>query len=270
MDIAILECGRRREVLKMQEDDRFFDGFSWAVLTAFAGPVAACRFELGDTLYDTRRAYEGTWGEALPYISWSIQVRSPSKSATAQSQSGSVTFSDNWNQRVDFDLRDYRKNTKTEIETAQGRLYTLLWKGDLGCLDETREAPPVPVLAMNILSDLPKALDHFKGSAPATSRTLFLIPYDRSHELLRSKCQRIGDALSMRFDSGVLLASPEQAGLISETGFAPTARIACFCVDGKRSHVEDLLKQTLYRPAKEKETDRDNFRLASHGHLQAL
>jgi len=39
----------------------YFDGFSWALPNAFADALALCRFEQGDMLYDTRRAYEGEW-----------------------------------------------------------------------------------------------------------------------------------------------------------------------------------------------------------------
>ena len=49
------------------QSDNFLDGFLWAVPTAFSDPLAACRFEQGDILYDTKKAYEGTWGRS-PYL----------------------------------------------------------------------------------------------------------------------------------------------------------------------------------------------------------
>jgi hypothetical protein len=103
-----------------QADD-YFDGFSWAVPVAFAEPLAACRFEEGDILYDTRRAYEGTWGEALPHIKHSIQVRSPMRGpGTKPEKEEESVFTDNWNMTVVFTLTDYKANKTKEITTTQG------------------------------------------------------------------------------------------------------------------------------------------------------
>lgn len=42
----------------------FFSGFKWAVPGAFSDAVALCRFEEGDTLYDTKNAYNDDWEKA--------------------------------------------------------------------------------------------------------------------------------------------------------------------------------------------------------------
>ena len=50
----------------LESSSGYFDGFAWAVPVAFGLPLEYCRFEEGDTLYDTRGAYAGTWAEAAP------------------------------------------------------------------------------------------------------------------------------------------------------------------------------------------------------------
>jgi hypothetical protein len=72
--------------MSTNQTDEYFDGFNWAVPVAFAEPLAACRFEQGDILYDTRRAYEGSWGDALPHIKYSIQVKSPMRGPSTKSE----------------------------------------------------------------------------------------------------------------------------------------------------------------------------------------
>jgi len=259
--------------MNTQGTNEFFDGFSWAIPTAFAEPLAACRFEQGDVLYDTRRAYEGPWGEALPHIRYSIQVKSPLRGpATKTEKEEESVFTDNWNQAVVFAFTEHKKNEMRETKTTQGRLYTLLWKGDLSSLDEDVPAPPVPALAMQILRDLPKAMDHlrtamFKG---AGKRTVFLMPYDRTRQLLRGKLREVQTSLvdfKTRFD----FIQPEEAGLTADAGFAPTVSIACFCIEGAtESLVEKAVKKALYKPAKEKKTSAERFRITAHGHLLGI
>jgi len=50
----------------MNED--FFSCFAWALPKAFKDPIVSCCFEQGDVLYDTPKAYEGTWADALQHL----------------------------------------------------------------------------------------------------------------------------------------------------------------------------------------------------------
>lgn len=262
--------------MKANEQGEYFDGFAWALPSAFAEPLGACRFEQGDALYDTNHAYEGTWGEAVPRVSYMIQVKHPPRGAVTKARKEEESaFSDNWRQRVVFDLTDYEKKETVEFTTTQGRLYSLLWTGNLGCVDERACDPPVPTLAMGILGDLPKAVHHFRGSVvPDTKRgSMFLMPHDRARELLTTKFRKVKDALSASFTTRLAFARarPGEAGLRSQSGFAPTVEIVCFFVaDESPAVVEKILKNVLHKPAKNKKTKKEKFRIRAHGHLQAV
>ena len=259
--------------MSTEETIEFFDGFSWALPTAFAEPLAACRFEQGDVLYDTRRAYQGTWGEALPHIKYSLQVKSPLGGPVAKTEKEEESvFTDNWNQAVIFTFTEHRKKEIREITTTQGRLYTLLWKGDPNLLGEGTAAAPVPALAMQILRDLPKAMDHLRKTVlkGANKRTVLLMPYDRTRQLLRGKLREVQTSLA-DFKTRLDFVRPEEAGLTADAEFAPTVSIACFCVeDASVSVVEEAVKKALYKPAKEKKTAAERFRITAHGHLTRI
>jgi hypothetical protein len=181
-------------------------------------------------------------------------------------------FADNWNMTVVFSFTDHKENKTGEVTTTQGRLYSLLWKGDLRYIDKDAPPPPMPTLAMQILRDLPRATDHvrksvLKGEARAC---VFLMPYDRTRQLLKSKFRKVEDSLK-GFKTRICFVSPAEAGLPSETGFAPTVSIACFCVHGTPdSAVEQALKKALYTPSKDKKTDKDLFRITAHGYLVTI
>jgi hypothetical protein len=251
----------------------FFDGFAWAVPTAFAEPLAACRFEQGDVLYDTRRAYEAQWGEALPHITHSLQVKSPLRGAAPKSEKEEESvFTDNWSQAVVFGLTEHKKKETKEVKTTQGRLYTLLWKGDLRVLDAKTAAPHVPALAMQLLRDLPRAMGHVRkaGRRGAKKKVAFLMPYDPTRQLLRSKLREVQTALADH-KTQLDFVPPEEVGLAADAGFAPTVSIACFRVEGaSESVVEKAVKRALYKPAKERKTAVERFRVTAHGHLESL
>ena len=49
-------------------------------------------FQVGDTIYDTALAYEGTWADALPHIRTCLQVVDARKAAPASFTPGEVSF----------------------------------------------------------------------------------------------------------------------------------------------------------------------------------
>ena len=113
----------------------YIDVFSWAVSEAFCEPLNKCRFELGDTLYDSRLAYEGAWEDALPHLTYGVQVLNPPRGpATKATQGEESVFESNWFQPVELALKRFREKTSESIKSTQGALYSLLWKGQLDIL----------------------------------------------------------------------------------------------------------------------------------------
>jgi len=261
----------------MQEintNKEFLEEFAWAIPNAFKYPLSTCRFEQGDLLYNTPKAYQGTWGKALPDISFIAQIKYPPRSLASKSQDdkGSV-FATNWNSKVIFELDDRRANKKKTVITTQGRLYMMLWKGDSSFLDKNTNDPLPPVSPMSIVKNdnLAKTVGYFKHLANRmTYPKVFIMPFDRTSLLLSSKFAKIQEHLG-EFIIKTKLALPEQTGLISDTGFIPTLRVACFYIDHELSkEVKAALKKALYKSSKNKKSQREHFRLKAHGHFEEL
>ena len=257
----------------MQDDTQngFFTEFCWAVPKAFRDALAACRFEPGDTLYDTARAYDGTWSEALPHITHSIQIRSlGSGGAVISNENLDSAFSENWRQAVVLDLTEYPSRITRSMTTRQGRVYTMLWTGDLSVLAETSPEPPVPRLPQEFLRDLqtsvPWFLDHYgrKLERPV----LFIFPLDGTRHLLLAKSKRIQASLSEAFAPILVMASASEVELPNASAYVPTSKVACFIIDTDRiDEVFLKLKQALYVPAVNKKTEAERFRLEAHGFM---
>lgn len=250
----------------MKSED-YFPSFAWAVRKAFKEPLASCRFEQGDILYDTHKAYEGTWGDALNYLRFSIQIKSGSISKMGNSED--FAFSNNWRQRVELDLTEYPSKKSRFIITTQGRLYMTLWKGDLRQLDLDTPEPPVPKLAADILKELPSMVDFFKHHSKNLKHPVFFImPFDETQDILFFKRQKVESSLIKEFKLDMNLVTPEKIGIQNSGDYVPTLRIACFITDTPEiNKVYSSLKSALYVPSEERKTNVDRFRLESHGYL---
>ena len=156
----------------------YFDGFSWALPNAFADALALCRFEQGDMLYDTRRAYEGEWASAVRHIKHRVEVTFPLRGGGARSSdSEDSAFEDNWNSKVVIRLVDHRESREREVTTTQGNLYSLLWRGDLAVLDGQSSSPPLG--ARHLLAKLNLVLDSLRSGNVRTigSSTVFPVAF---------------------------------------------------------------------------------------------
>jgi hypothetical protein len=251
----------------------FFAEFVWAIPKAFRVPLATCRFEQGDILYNTPLAYEGSWAEALKHIKLSIQVKSPTRGPVSKTEEDTDSmFSNNWTQPVSLNLTDHAYNTTRTIETTQGRLYTTLWRGDLEQLEGHSPAPSIPELPRDIIKKklLPAVASHCIGryAEGLEHPCIFIMPFDETSNILRTKFSKVRIALFNQLDLKIILVSPTAAGLASINDFVPTMKLALFLmngVDSERAFL--LLKDALYVPSKDKKTDKDHFRLGSHGYL---
>lgn len=266
----------------IHKTDKFFKGFAWALPSAFAEPLANCQFERGDVLYNTKQAYEGTWNEALPHIKYSIQVLSPMRGTNIKlekntekktEEMATFIFKNNWKSNVEFTLTDYKTKKTTQIKTTQGRLYSLLWKGDISILDNTLSDPPVPILAKQVLKNILDESEFVKKNIPNAiqDKIVFLMPFDSSRQILKMKLEKVENALS-KFIYHSCFFSPYEINPSQENGlqkeFAPTVKIACFTIENESiSNIERTLKQVLYTPAKEKKTEKEMFRINAHGLL---
>jgi hypothetical protein len=248
----------------------FFTEFKWAVPYAFSSAIASCRFEQGDVLYNTPLAYNGTWGEVEQHINHSLQVKFPPRSSSADMGNNDASvFSANWSAKVVFELHNHKTKTTELIETTQGRLYTLLWKGNLERY--LKESISAPKQAAELLDELDLAVNFIKQKIAADKniKGFFIIPFCPASSQLIEKQKNLDSVFSHLNSfkkSEFNINEIEQAPYLD---YVPTTKIVSFFFDEKTNatQISDLIKKALYKPSKDKKTGKVNFSVSNHGLL---
>lgn len=241
-------------------------GFAFPVPTAFYGPLASCRFEQGDVLYSDAIAYEETWGDSLKSLNYIIQVISPIRGSVSGSggeqqgkPSADVAFRDNSETEVCFELRDVKANKKTTHTTKQGQLYSLLRTGDLSALERPFE---VPVGLRGASKELPRlSLRTYAGEGKRLFAFFGLMGTDHLYQKLEALNQAFGESCQL---------TKTHVSEISELegmDMNPLLKLFVYSVDMTDEEVDAAVKSVLYKPAKEKKTDKEVWRLNAHGLL---
>lgn len=230
------------------------NGFAWGVMRAFADPLSVCRFEEGDVIHGPKH---------------SLQVRSPRRgTAIKADEEQESAFAANWNSPAEIMLVEQKSGDSRNIRTTQGRLYCLVWKGDLNVLEGND--PPIPLLVGSLLSQLTEIASSIVASLPPTARGgfVFVTPYCTVSRRLWTKRSSIYEALA-QFNAKDVGLRLDKAGLRDHGAFAPTVELSCIVCSGdvKKSVIEASLKTVLHKPNKDKKTDRDGFQLKRHGLL---
>lgn len=258
----------------MDNNSKYFDDFVWAVPISFSDPLSKCRFEQGDMLYDTKKTYEEPWGEALKIMNYSIQISFPSRAQTAKTnQEAEIVFSSNWDSEVVFDLYNYKVGKKEKITSTQGRLYTLLWKGDLDSILNPGKSCSKPLIVKDAMKKLDLIKTHITKTMQIDYKYIFFFPYDLTNQILRNKIQNV----KMKFDQQRTLITytlnhmtAKDINLPSAELYAPTLKFAIFAITGELELINKCLKDALYTPSKNKKTQKEMFRLKTHGRLIQL
>lgn len=241
----------------------FFSGFSWAVPTAFSDAVALCRFEQGDTLYDTRKAYEESWAEAKKHIHHWLQVRYPSHAKTVAGESPGGVFENNWSSEVRVDLyKDFKKVGDGQIQTTQGRLYTALWTGNVGVLQMEYQEPRVPLNVQKVNRKLQETEN--RAGEFSQGNQIFVMARDLSNKISKAKYSKVFSKLRNHLSGDPQVLTPKLAGLNDWNVIAPTIEIAFFPIIGlNQEGVEALVKEAVYVPTKNAKNEM--FKIAAHG-----
>lgn len=243
---------------------QFFTNFKWALPLAFSDAVSLCRFEEGDTLYDTTKAYKGEWGEAKKYINYSLQVRFPAKATSGKIDKGGSVFAKSWNSEVRIDLyKNLQRVGVSQIHTTQGRLYTLLWKGDLDALEKP-ENPPIPLNVKVVTKQLGEVENTILENA--NEFPIFVMVLDKSNQISKEKYLKIHAKLKKHLLHKPKLLTPRKVGFNNWDVISPTINIAVFRFkDIDRQQLEKLIKDAVYKPTKD--AKKDMYRLNSHGRI---
>lgn len=241
----------------------FFSGFKWAVPKAFSDAVSLCRFEEGDILYETEKAYDDDWEKASKFIEHSLQIKFPARVKGRVAENGGGVFGSNWNSEVRIDL--YKRLEKVgvgQIHTTQGRLYSALWKGDLAILEKNTEEPPIPLSVQDVTRNLEQVSK--KANELSVGFPVFVMARDLSNPVSREKYSKVLTKLRKYLEKNPKILSPQKAGLMQYENIAPTVEVAFFPMYGTSAEeLHDLVKSAVYVPAKN--AKKEMFRLAAHG-----
>ncbi len=275
------------------DNNDYYQGFAWALPKAFKDPLASCKFEQGDTLYNSRKAYQGSWEDALKHLQYCIQIELPvrglktrfknldlSPNIQEPSRAGLIDevgrknedliFVDNWLSDVSLSLTIFPEGDKKNIKTSQGRLYMALWKGDISFIEQPDRDLLMPRLSKDSRKDIRSTekllLD--KYSTKLKNPQIFIMPTDETRDVLWSKYLRVKAIISKHYKFQSLYLAPSEIGLPHAMEYLPTLKFACFVFDThNRISLVNHFKEALYAPAKNRKTNVDKFNLEMHGYL---
>jgi hypothetical protein len=238
----------------------FVDGFAWAVPTSFSNALDQCRFERGDRLYPSP-AYRAVWSDVRSRMKYWIQVRSPERTSGAAILGGGSKFAVNWASEVKLTLHENGCEPR-DVVTTQGRVYTLLWQGAIGVLDENRPEPEMPERAVSVLRRIRGGEATLK--ALGNGAAAFLMPFDRVSALSIDKFDRVNAKQSPHLSQGPRFVPANEVALLDGLHVAPTTGLMGFNVGSLSSEeLESELRAELYRPTRNAATDM--FRISAHG-----
>ena len=233
----------------------FFPGFEWAIPSAFADALGACQFSRGDTLYSSPVAYR-EWNEEF-YESAkglrAIKVLSPEAKPAPPSPG---LFQSNWNSVAEVEVfMPGGQNGAEILSTTQGRIYSLLWRGDSSVLDLATSVPIIPHPAGYLL----KNLNHAKSTLRQLildqhpdARYFFVLPHDVCSQLLDRKYRKLAYGLG-------------RTRLASEVNVA-----ASVLPIPDEKLIKESLKELLYVRAANTKSKKDMFRLNAHGFFSSI
>jgi hypothetical protein len=243
-------------------------GFAYPIPTSFYDALVACRFEQGDLLYTDAIAYEASWGEALRSLNYMIQVTAPIRGSVASGgekqrdgkKPPDQVFRDNSETEVSFELTDVKADKKTSYTTTQGQLYTAIRSGDLSALECQFNVPMGLRDANKLIPSL--SLRTYAGDG----RRLFAFFGLLGTDLLYNKLE----ALQRGFGEEATLTRTHVSEIkeLADEDMNPMLELYAYALNMSEDEIDEAAKSVLYKPSKDKKTDRENWRLATHGYLE--
>jgi len=251
------------------EQYQYLDGFKWAVPNAFMDALGACQFSRGDTLYSSSIAYQ-EWNDEFYKKAkgmHSLKVLSPEVKPV--STSGNL-FQLNWDEKAEVETYTIGEaDSPKRQSTTQGRIYCLIWRGDLSILNINTPPPEKLQMAGDILKSLDSCKStirqHVLREVPR-AMSYFAFPHDLCSELLNNKYKKLVSGLHSTLDATILSLTPDEISLPDSFRVAPTVTLKVFAFGTESEQaICANLKAVLYREAANKESSADKFRLTAHG-----
>jgi len=238
----------------------FFTGFSWAVPKIFSDAIANCKFEEGDIIYDSQFAYQ-EWGQALESIKYCIKVKSPRRTLRITKGKSDTITSANWYSEVVIDFKKFFDEAPSQIiKTTQGRLFSLLWNGDLEIFSEDKSDPPLPLFLKDVKKRLTETVSECERIAG--NRPYFIMAYDPTNDVSHQHHLEILSALRKDFGCKLFQLTPKDSGFKEWEKISPVIYTNLYVLDsGGYDGILKTLKKVLYKGKINK------FRILTHGIL---
>jgi len=259
----------------------FFTGMVWPVPFAFAGAVAAMRFEQGDVLYRDPSAYDSLEGKIPKGLS-AIQVILPKRSnRAAASEFESDRRLANWQSEVTVELIDLARGKSETRVLTQGKLAMAIFRGDDTWLDPVREEPPILRSARELQQRLEETVSSFDARQTARRGSRFLFVVDLAGDASRSKAAGVEEALRATGAVDRIELSAEDAGIEDPQTYHPSVVVRGLVMPNRPpDEVLPILRGQLYGGASKEldgadgsgshEPAPDRFSVGRHGLLQSV
>lgn len=251
------------------EQRQYFDGFKWAVPNAFLDALGACQFSRGDTLYSSSIAYQ-EWNDEFYKKAkgmHSLKVLSPEVKPV--STSGNL-FQLNWDEKAEVETYTIGEADSPKRQlTTQGRIYCLIWRGDLSILNINNPPPEKIQMAGDILRSLGSCKStirqHVLREVPG-AMSYFAFPHDLCSELLNNKYKNLVSGLHSTLDATMFSLTPDKISVPDSCRVSPTITLRVFAFGtGNEDSISSTLKAILYREPANKKSNAGKFRIAAHG-----
>jgi len=264
-----------------------YDGFSWAVPTAFKNSLATCSFNEGAILYDTSKAYsDEIWGVKNNLIGYSVQVlKSGRMSSETQNSDPESIFQSNWTKTVTICLYTHPitpTSQRTQLQITNGQLFSLLWKGEQSILDTSNVTIEPPKMTTRLVSDLSDDDGNGRGRKTISleklmqklfiardetrqqNPNLFILPFDPIFDLLIQKYLKLNTELAKEFVFKTVDIKVSEVELVRDTHF-PTALLRCFIIDSDSPEKVRKVLQEILQSKSSKNTSNSSLNLSRHG-----
>jgi len=236
-----------------------FENFKWAVTYAFRDPLAKCLFERGDTIYDNKSVYNGSWAASLNYLNYSIQITKPEKLLNRTvNKKGESVFTNNWKSEAELTLTNHRSEEKVSLKTFQGNIYSTIWKGSLRYIES------------NSIVEIPHSFTFVHQNLEKLNLTLgcglfFIYAIDVTSVLHSQKTNSLFSA----FGELCEVSSVGYSELCSKLGtdLLPTTKLNILKIQDTRKGAEFTIKNALYSQLENYGPKKEMFRVRSHGLL---
>ena len=240
-------------------DFEYFPRFTWPLSWSFRDALCRCEFAQGDVLYDSQEAYSLPWSDAQKKADYCLQVKEVDPPL---GKIGDRIFKRNWGSVITLYFHMGMFGFERSIQSTQGRLYSMLWHGDMNLLPLDAPEPEIPVLWGEMTKRLKEAQFAVRREFPSPS--LFLMPFDPTNATARTKYHSVRIALRRAFQAPFHERTPKEAGIENPEKVAPTVNILVYAIESDDSGKirESLVKALCRDPEK-----RAKFKLERHGLL---